>query len=153
MRAPIDFSSPYKLIEVPHPNSRPNQNNLAQSNISISLTDSPVQLHNKYGPLLRCPNQKPPSSSTVGSSSSSGPIFPPGFEDRIPPHVKLAQVEKREKRLEKKKKLKSQSRMKKAQDSSAKQNFGAITVDDVIDLSSMLGLSFDGHINELRRRI
>lgn len=67
--------------------------------------------------------------------------------------MKLAQVEKREKRLEKKKKLKSQSRMKKAQDSSAKQNFGAITVDDVIDLSSMLGLSFDGHINELRRRI
>lgn len=71
---------------------------------------SPIMIHNKYEPLLR--NCKPKSSSsTLGSSSCSGPLFPPGFEDRIPNHTKLAQVQKRKKKIEKKRKLKLASSM------------------------------------------
>lgn len=153
IREPIDFSSPSKLIEIPPQKSPQNQNDVAQPNLNHSKINSPIQLHNKYGPLLKRPSHNPSSSRSMGSSSSSGPLFPPGFEDRVPAHVKIAQAEKREKKLEKKKKLKLHSKNKKAQDPFPNQNFGSITVDDIIDLSGMIGLSFDGHTSELRRRI
>lgn len=65
---------------------------------------SPILIHNKYEPLQRQLKPKS-SSSTLGSSSCSGPLFPPGFEDCIPNHTKEVEQEKRWKKMGKKKKI------------------------------------------------
>lgn len=57
---------------------------------------SPIKIHNTFDPLLKPNKLKAASSSSLGSSSCSGPLFPPGFESEIPTHTKKEQ-EKKEK--------------------------------------------------------
>nr|CCA66187.1 hypothetical protein [Beta vulgaris subsp. vulgaris] len=153
MREPIDFSSPSKIIEVPPPKSLPPKKPPAQPTTSTPLINSPNKPHLKNGPIPNPPKQNHSSSGTIDSSSGSGPLFPPGFEDRVPSHIKIAQLEKRKKKLEKKKRLKFNAQSKMTATPPPKQLYGAIAVDDVIELASLLGLSFDGQLSELRRRI
>lgn len=85
---------------------KPPAQNLPPSkpNLPLPISKTHIPTFNKFAPLIR--NQKSTSSSSMNmdSSSCSGPIFPPGFENNIPPHTKLAQLRKRKKKLEKKKK-------------------------------------------------
>ena len=119
---------------------------------------SPVQTFNKFGPLLRPNKTKSTSSSisTMGSSSSSGPLFPPGFEDTIPVETKLEKEEKRKKKLEKKLKLKQSALNGNNCPPPFLPSHGTnnmIRVEDVINMANTLGLSFDGPTSELRSRI
>ena len=71
----------------------------------ISSPDRPklIPTFNKFGPLLRNTKSSSSSSTTLGSSSESGPLFPPGFEDNIPPQTKIAQLRKRQKKWRRRK--------------------------------------------------
>ena len=117
-------------------------------------TLSPISIHNNFAPLLRHCKPKS-SSSTLGSSSCSGPLFPPGFEDRIPNHTKLAQERKRNRKMEKKKRLKLTSVISQPnQTSNPNQNvLNSIHTEDVINMANILGLSYDGPMEELKQRI
>lgn len=137
-------------------NSSPNQKSPNHRTTNSKHTNSPIQISNMFGPLLRPGNSKSSSTITSGSTSCSGPLFPPGFEDTIPAQHKFEKEQKRKKKMEKKRKLKQSS-------SSANNNTNSpdshqttthiIRVDDVINMASQLGLFFDGPISELRSRI
>lgn len=120
-----------------------------------SPSDSPIKVHNKFGPLLRQSSKPNSSSGTIESNSCSGPLFPPGFEENIPAHFRTAQEEKRRKKMEKKKKIKGVSARSSTEQSQFQLNLeaGGINVDDVIEMADILGLVFNGPISELRSRI
>lgn len=128
----------------------------AQSRLNTATDPvSPVKIHNKFGPLLRSSSKQPSSYGTNGSSSCSGPLFPPGFEDSIPTQIKTAQEEKRRKRQEKKKKLKSfpASLIKVDRQSPLTKGPDSITAEDIMDWARILGLTFKGPQTELKKRI
>ena len=122
---------------------------------SQKSTLSPIKTSNTFGPLLRPSKTKTNSSSTLGSSSCSGPLFPPGFEDNIPDHTKREQVKKRMRKLEKKRKLKEATSFSQSSCPSTPLIHlpKTIQVDDVIQMANKLGLSFNGPDTELKRRI
>ena len=138
----------------PKPTAQENDIPSAQPKI-VKPIQSPIKTHNKFDPLSRQSSKTISSSGTNGSSSCSGPIFPPGFEDKIPPHVKTAQEEKRRKKLEKKRKLRSIAASNKDNhmDYQFNLNAGGINADDIIEMADILGLSFNGPTSELRARI
>ena len=119
-----------------------------------NLSLSPIKICNKFGPLTRPPKYQN-SSSDTNRSSCSGPLFPPGFENTIPAHFKSIQVEKRRRKLEKKKKLKLLSSNAKPMNPSPMRDpkINMISTDDVIDMAKTLGLVFNGSSSELRSRI
>lgn len=92
---------------------------------------------------------------SLGSSSNSGPAFPPGFEHNVPLHAKVAQERKRNKKLEKKRKLKlaASSSTPLSQEKKNDPPSWPIKVADVIDMAKTLGLSFNGPESELKCRI
>ena len=116
---------------------------------------SPIKTSNTFGPLIRPNKTKTNSSSTLGSSSCSGPLFPPGFEDNIPNHTKEEQKKKRMRKLEKKRKLRQASSY--AQSSCSPSSLmhlpNTIQINDVIQMANTLGLTFHGPHAELERRI
>lgn len=91
----------------------------------------------------------------MGSSSCSGPLFPPGFEHVIPVHTKTEKERKRRRKMEKKRKLKrEESDIQKADSSSPHRNkVSTIHIDDVIKMAETIGLTFNGPSSELRKRI
>lgn len=120
-----------------------------------NLTLSPIPTRNKFGPLLRPTKPNSTSTSTIGSSTCSGPLFPPGFEDQIPIHTKATQIKKRKRKMEKKKRLKLiASRNKETSPMHTSSNcFNSIEPDDVITMAKALGLSYKGPISELKEKI
>lgn len=80
-------------------------------------------------------------------------LFPLGFEESIPAHLKSVHEEKRRK-LEKKKKLKLLFTCCKALPPSSHEHSGndALNTDDIIEMACTLGLSFNGTKSELRHR-
>lgn len=137
-------------------------NNYNTTNIQINLspskqnTSSPIPLKNNFGPLMRHKRPNSSSTSTGDSSISSGPLFPPGFEDRIPIQFKVAQIQKRKKKLQKKRKLKHMAKCKKCEPlttSPTESNTNSIQSDDIIAMAKVLGLSYNGTMSELRERI
>ena len=156
-------TSPRKQLFTKSPsiNSQPN-NQILSPQTSKPKNTSPqektyIPTYNKFGALIRNSNQSASSSGNIGSSSESGPIFPPGFEDRIPNHTKQAQLRKRQKKLEKKKKkmstLISSPGSQVERGHKPNSNVAPISVNDIIDMADMLGLFFEGSKDELRRRI
>lgn len=81
----IHYESPTKK----QPSRSPIQDSPKKPPIPPNTQVSPIHLHNKFGPLLRPNKLKSSSTSTLGSSSCSGPLFPPGFEDSIPIQTKI----------------------------------------------------------------
>lgn len=131
------------------------KNTKIQSTATLK-TQPPITIitHNKYGPLIR-PAKSRSSSTIQSSSSSSGPLFPPGFEKFIPNHIKSAQIEKRKRRLEKKMKMKLASSIPKpSQPPPTNLHLpNSIQADDVINMANTLGLVYEGPMSELRERI
>lgn len=93
----IRWQSPTK-IQLTHNETPTKKKHVSRSPIHISPKKSPkppkshlspIQLNNKFGPLLRSNKKNSSFISTMGSSSYSGPLFPPGFEDAIPAHTKI----------------------------------------------------------------
>lgn len=136
-------------------------NNIKTTNIQIiisptkNLTSSPIPTNNKFGPLMRPSRPNGSSTSTLGSSSCSGPLFPPGFEDRIPNHTKMVQVQKRKRKLEKKRKLRLMSKSNQASSAPSVANNGPkiIQPEDIIAMANILGLTYNGPISELKEKI
>lgn len=117
---------------------------------------SPIQMLNRFEALLRPNKPKSTTSSSQSSSSGSGPLFPPGFEDTIPAQIKTEKENKRKRKLEKKKKLKMQSSKGSLLASLPSCTHAApkgIKVDDVLELANTLGFSFQGSPLDLRKRI
>ena len=115
---------------------------------------SPVSLANKFGPL-----RKSQTSSSI-SSFSSGPLYPPGFEDEIPIKMKKAHAEKRARKALKKlhrdsKRVQSSSLASKHPQSPIQSFSQPITVSssDVLTLANQIGLKFDGPPEVLQGRI
>ena len=172
--SPTPASHVYQKKPSPDPNkstikSNPAQNqtqtspvnNIKTTNIQIIISPtknhppSPLTTNNKFGPLMRPTWPNVSSTSTLGSSSCSGPLFPPGFEDRIPNHTKLIQTQKRKRKLEKKRKLRIMSNSNQASSAPSITNNGLkiIHPDDIIAMANILGLTYKGPISELKERI
>ena len=154
IREPIDFSSPLKVIEVPRPKSLSPITSSAQPKLPSPTKKPPIGICNRFGPLIKPSKSLSTSSGTMTTSSCSGPLFPPGFEDKIPTQLKMAQMNKRRKKLDKKKRLKllSQNCSQPSSPTSSKC-FGAISVDSILEMANILGLSYEGSPCELRKRI
>lgn len=81
-------------------------------------------------------------------------MFPPGFENSIPAHVRCEKERKRREKLEKKRKLKEEaSRKHAAAGKTSMISVNSIQVDDVIKMANDMGLSFKGPEAELKARI
>lgn len=114
---------------------------------------SQIPLQNKFAPLLK---PKPMSSN----SSSSGPLYPPGFEDNVPLKVRLAQEKKRHRKKAKKTTSKKSEHDLKPPEHQSPLSPSAkpssipisITAEDTVKLALELGLNFDGPISELHSR-
>lgn len=76
-----------------------------------NLSLSPLPTQNKFSTLMRPNKPKSASTSTIGSSSCSGPLFPPGFEDQIPIHTKTTQIKKKKKKIGEEEKIEAQFQM------------------------------------------
>ena len=150
-----DRRSPSQNIQIISPNlNSPKQKNQTQNH--PKPTHSPIQLTNKFELLLKNRNKtNSTSSSSLGSSSGSGPLFPPGFEHTIPAQHKIEKERKRKKKLAKKRRLKSLNHLNQATHSSpiSDQGVKVIMVDDVIEMAEHMGLTFNGSEEELRKRI
>ena len=122
---------------------------------SLPKGNSSLPLSNKFGPLQRQPKTSSTSSGSLGSSSGSGPLFPPGFEDTIPSQIKIAQLRRRKKKLEKKRKLMMSAVIDQANEVTNQTRFsmGSVSVEDIVEMAGLLGLSFSGPRSELRSRI
>nr|CCA66179.1 hypothetical protein [Beta vulgaris subsp. vulgaris] len=116
---------------------------------------SPIKTTNTFGPLLRPNKTKASSSSTLGSTSCSGPLFPPGFEESIPSQTKRDQEKRRKRKLERRNKMrKALTYVKSTSPKPSPIHLPkSIQIDDVIQMANTLGLSFDGPVEELERRI
>lgn len=111
---------------------------------------SPIHLTNRFKALVR------PSSSMSSSSSLSGPLFPPGFENDIPLTIKAIHKKKREKKIQKKKKppflpLPNQSSpsLTRALIPSSSEN----SVSSILEVGKKLGMRFNGPETILEERI
>lgn len=129
-----------------------------QSKTCTQPNSSPISTRSKFEILQRPPKKAPSTSGSLGSSNCSGPLFPPGFEHNVTPNSKIAQVKKRQKKLEKKMKLrlaanKSANTPKPPLPSSSSPQVRIINMDDIVEMANRLGLSFNGSQNELRQRI
>lgn len=136
------------------PNKKPNQS-CPSLEKQTTPPDSPIKLSNKFGPLQKPNIPKPSSMSTIGSSSSSGPLFPPGFEDTIPIQTKIEKINRRKKKMEKKSKLQHSASMKHLMriPATSNQPTNTIQIDDVIKMATDMGLVFNGPESVLRSRI
>ena len=115
---------------------------------------SPIQLQNKFGPLQKSKKTISSSVSSMGSSSCSGPLFPPGFEQTIPIHIRIEKEKKRRRKMEKSKMKKEVAETQKAGSCSLHSyNASIIHIDDVIKMAKTIGLTFNGPVAELRKRI
>nr|CCA66177.1 hypothetical protein [Beta vulgaris subsp. vulgaris] len=116
---------------------------------------SPIQLQNKFGPLLRSRKTISSSISSMGSSTCSGPLFPPGFEQAIPIQTRIEKERKRRRKMEIRSKLKSEKAGTQKAESSPphRNNVSIIHIDDVIKMAETIGLTFKGPVAELRKRI
>lgn len=65
------------------PNPSTATHNHPASPAKLKVPDKPIPLANSFDPLQR-------PKTTSSSSNSSGPLFPPGFEDHIPVELKAA---------------------------------------------------------------
>ena len=144
-KSPVSKQAQYLLPVSPNPKPTP----------CSSQVKNTFPIYNKFGALSRKPKTASSSSVTMDSSTCSGPIFPPGFEDNIPPPIKLAQLRKRKKKLEKKRKhrITSSSGLKIVPSVNQVCNMGSVMVEDIIKMADLLGLSFNGPTDELRHRI
>lgn len=140
----------------------PNQTKLTKLSENKPFTSKPkpdnilsqVQTSNRFQSLIK---QKFSSSSC---STSSGPQFPPGFEESIPLPLKMAHEMRRQKKLKKKIKRKKQIEFPQSKASQAPlptpvmhQGAFLIDADDVLQMGKTLGVSFRGDESELKRRI
>lgn len=138
-----------------HPTKSPIHSSILKQPIPLEKQMSPIQLKNKYEPLLKNNKTNSNSATSLGSSSCSGPIFPPGFEHFVPVHTRIEKERKRRKKMEKKRKLKREvSNAQKAESlSSPSKKVSSIHIDDVIKMAESIGVTFNGSVSELKKRI
>ena len=137
--APTHTNSHIKLIESP--------NSLSPPKISKAL--SPITTSNSFNPLLK--SNKPSTTSSL----SSGPLFPPGFEDNIPMAVKLSHANKRAKKAKKKAQLRARTSSLGLPPlpSCTQLQPLSLSSSDIIQLANQLGLHYDGPMSSLQKRI
>nr|CCA66234.1 hypothetical protein [Beta vulgaris subsp. vulgaris] len=147
---PKHYTSPSKSINQvsKSPNKSPNPQ-ITKPNHSSPM----VHLNNRFNPLQR----QNTHSTTI--TSSSGPSFPPGFEESIPLHLKQAHARKRKKKAKRRMQKKagpssSDHRLREASShhDNADEMFN-ISADDVIEMGHALGASFNGPRSALKERI
>lgn len=111
-----------------------------------------IQTSNRFYPLLR------PNNRENSSSFSSGPLFPPGFEDEIPLTRKLAHEKKRLKKLKKKK----HQRLRTSLSGPPHESTTAVpishmppslSIDSILELAEKLELSYQGSPSTLKKKI
>lgn len=137
----------------PQQQKSPTQKSPIQKTNSQKPPLSPLPISNKFNPLIRQNKSNASSSSTLGSSSGSRPLFPPGFEKYIPAHHKIQKEKKREKKLEKKRKLRKALFNTNQIIPTVQINPQGIQAEDVIHMARILGLSYNGPTSELKNRI
>lgn len=110
---------------------------------------SPIPIHNKYGPLIR------PKNPSISSSSSSGPLFPLGFESSIPTPIKNAHSKKKNKIPKSSQPNSSPSTKGPSQLPSLPHHNHTfqISAGDVLKFADELGLVYPGTRSELEKRI
>ena len=156
---PISDQSNHKIspTQKTHPTKSPMHISpqISTSSLPPKKHMSPIQLNNKFGPLLKNNKTNPSSTSTMASSSCSGPIFPPGFEHVIPIQTRIEKERKRRKKMEKKRRLKKEElNIQKSESlSPARERTGTIHIDEVIKMAEIIGLTFNGPVSELKKRI
>ena len=147
--------------QVPTTPSHPSSSNALKSSPTRSQTPvnqkalSPIPISNTFGPLQR------PKPSISSKTSSSGPIFPPGFETFISPRSKAAHM--REKWEKKKKKSKKASALMRNPPLPEEHRPETSTpppppsicpnVSNVMKIANLLELKFNGPPSVLRQRI
>lgn len=108
----------------------------------------PIPLSNTFAPLIK-------PKTTLSSSASSGPLFPPGFEECIPLDLKVAHQKRR--LMKKSKKVKKRAKSQILNPSSTQpppsSDPFSITSEDTVKLAMELGIKFYGPITELHNRI
>lgn len=161
--SPIGFhrSPTTKIHQIQNESPTNKQTNRSPMNVSPKKPPipsnnlfSPIQINNKFDPLSRPNKTKSSSISTLGSSSCSGPLFPPGFEDSIPTQTKIEKEKKRRRKMEKRNKMRNQmSENQIIATKSPPKKSNSIHIDDVISMAESIGLTFNGTTGELRKRI
>lgn len=125
--SPMDQAPTIQIIETktnqPEPKTSPNP---------------PIPISNKFWHLIKQKKPTPPSST------SSGPIFPPGFEDTIPYNVKKIHLTKRMKKTKKKaSRVKSdvKNQLPPPKSTPPKHN---ITASETLELATILEMDLNG---------
>ena len=153
------FSAHTEISHQSRAKKTPPHKPLPSRNHGPTIPRIPIITSNRFGPLLR-------SSRSNSSSSWSGPLFPPGFEDFIPLSKRCAASKKQaKKKLKKRSKKPPSSSHLKSLPSSPKSpsiqnspknheiNIAKITPSDVMELASKIGLTFNGPKSDLMARI
>lgn len=135
----------------PHQTSPRSSPKILQPN-KAAPTSSPnpvLALTNKYHPLLR------PSPNNSSSSSQSGPIYPPGFENTIPNNIKKIHERKRVKKiLKKRKKASLECSIPAPAPTISPTNVSIeISATSTLKIAKKLDFQFSGTTNQLESRI
>lgn len=112
---------------------------------------SPINIQNRFGPLVK------PKTKSYSSTTTSGPLFPPGFENLIPIPIKKAHTKKKQKQ----KKQETPSLNPNQMNSSAPPDHPnthtkgqlKITPSVILKFADEIGLEFNGPRSELEYRI
>lgn len=142
--AECSATSPLQICQVSPPKKTAQNLPLCTSPLPTEKMTSPLPLQNKYAPLRK------PKANSISSTSISGPLFPPGFENLIPSPTKKAFTKKREKKHQKKKE-KTKSKSSPPLLPSTRQF--PISALEVLQFADEVGLMFDGPRYELENRI
>lgn len=162
--APTSPSQPPEFLKSPSPLPKAQQINPTSPNypkptsyglhsesspVHNQPSPSPIPLTNRFKSLLR------PKTSNSSSSSLSGPIYPPGFEPKIPFNIIRINDTKKKKKKQKKKHpdlllLKpNQSKLPPIASTSLEE----ISTSSIMVLAEKLQLQFDGPASDLEARI
>lgn len=149
----VDQSSPQqKKPKCPHI-TNPSLPNPTMTSQPIPLSLSNFHDKNMFGPL-----QKPSGLSSSNSSSLSGPLFPPGFEEAIPPSTKTFYENRRKRKNQRKISRQYTNRVKflqPSQDSNQKSSPHHIELssNDVMKFAEKVALLYPGPKVELQKKI
>ena len=145
------ISQTNKIIQTPPINHPPSADIVPSPNKKIS---SPISISNRFGALLR------PNNTSKSSSFSSGPLFPPGFEDEIPLNIRVSHAIKKAKKKKDRKALNRQKNLESLNPKSPEPTLSSpsspsitLSASDILSLAEKIGLSFDGPMETLLLRI
>lgn len=140
-RGPIPIPDKVNQAQI---STKPCEPDLYTHSKASPTISSPIPIQNKFGPLLPNSKTKPKSQTSSTSSLSSGPMFPPGFENIIPTEAKRRHAQKRIRKLQKKNKKKPKML---TSTPPSQPSPLTITTQDVLKLASDLGLRVEGPLS------